>query len=163
MIAANKCKYYHVRLHKGNVYNSDACLSLPITHLLQPPCPKHPQHSVFPATTLHRKCQPSQLPLQERPLPLPPPRLPPKPLLRPRPRRPLRLPLALTARPRRRGERPGRRLTPPTSTRVRVFDSNRHQFSASNPQLSSSQAGPSRHGYLEQGNGHLELVRQRYL
>ena len=59
---------------------------------------------------------------------------------------------------RRRGERPGRRLTPLTSTRVRVLLQLFTRLVLI--LLSSSQASPPRHWYLEQGYGHLELVRQ---
>ena len=127
-IGTNNCKHHHVRLHNRIVYNSGVCPLLPITRLLRPFAPKNPQHFALYSPTLYQTCQLSQLPPPERPPPLPLPRLLLKPLRRPRPRRQPRLPLLPTPMVKRRGERPGRRLTPPTSTRVRVFDSVQRDF-----------------------------------
>ena len=96
------------------------CLAVDHPSPSVPPCPRALQHFTLSSLN-HQKCQPSHLPLPERPQPPPPPRLLPKPLRRPRQRRLPRLPLLPTLTLRRRGERPGRRPTPPTSTKVRVF------------------------------------------
>lgn len=103
------------------------------------------------------KCLPS--PLLPRPPPLPARLLLARLLRRRRlARRPL-LPLAT----RRSAPRPERRPTPPTSTRVCAPPSTAHFRFQVLTCFFSSQAGPSRHRYLQSRHVHSELFRQRYV
>lgn len=126
------------------------------------PARPHLTHAVFTPTTtfstqtkLHTfsTCLPK---LHRRPLP-PAARL--RPERRPLRRRRLarRLPLPLVTR--RSAPSPGRRLTPRTSTRVRICVCALH---GSILTRRSPQAGPPRHWYLQPRHVHPELVRQRH-